>query len=285
MQSTEWLNRELYPFHTRTVPIDGYRMNAIDEGSGPVLLLVHGTPGWSFEFRRVIALLSNRYRCIAPDHLGFGLSDRGSTIDYTVQGHARRLKKFIDALQLNDIHLFVHDFGGPIGLSVAIDEPTRFRRITISNSWLWSLNDDPHFMRASKLIHSRIGRFLYERINISAKVLLKQGFADQRLLSPEIHRHYIKAQDRDARKGAYQFALSLFDEADWYDSLWRRRDRLSALPLTVLWGMKDPLLPHDRLLERWKRGFPDARIVVTANGSGHFPHEEEPDLVVRTLLD
>ena len=100
-------------------------MHYVDEGSGPPILFVHGTPTHSFEYRHLIAALSTRFRCIAPDHLGFGQSARPQSFAYTPEAHARSCSEFVDALDLEDITLVVHDFGGPIGLPLALEYGVR----------------------------------------------------------------------------------------------------------------------------------------------------------------
>ena len=95
-------------------------MHYVDEGQGPPLVFVHGTPDWSFVWRHLIKALSPRYRCIAPDNLGFGLSDKPRDASYAPPEQAANLRQLIEHLGLRDITLVLHDFGGPFGLSYAI---------------------------------------------------------------------------------------------------------------------------------------------------------------------
>ena len=105
-------------------------MHYVDEGSGPPILFVHGTPTNSYEYRHLIAALSKRFRCIAPDHLGFGESSRPQSFAYTPEAHARVLQEFVERLDLKDLTLVVHDFGGPIGLPLVVgSEELRVRSI------------------------------------------------------------------------------------------------------------------------------------------------------------
>src|SRR5258708_1321299 len=115
-QLPDWLDRTLYPFTPRRFEsVDGV-MRYVDEGRGSPTVLVHGTPSWSFEWRgRVIGLRAS-HRVLAPDHLGFGLSDKPAGAPYRPEDHARRLLAWFDQLDLRDVTLVVHDFGGPIGL-------------------------------------------------------------------------------------------------------------------------------------------------------------------------
>ena len=117
------LDKNEYPFTSYYFEINQQRMHYVDEGEGEVFLFVHGTPSWSFDFRKLIIDLSSTNRCIAIDHIGFGLSDKPKQYDYSTKNHANTLEKFILSKNLSNINLVVHDFGGPIGLSVAIKYP------------------------------------------------------------------------------------------------------------------------------------------------------------------
>src|SRR5262245_50024589 len=114
-----WLDRHAYPFASHSLSVPDGRMHYVDEGQGEPVLLVHGTPTWSFEFRNLIRRVSPFRRAIAPDHLGFGLSERPEAFEYTPEAHARALEAFVDRLGLSRFALVVHDFGGPIALPLA----------------------------------------------------------------------------------------------------------------------------------------------------------------------
>ena len=120
-----WLDRTAYPFEHRYLDVPAGRMHYIDEGSGDPVLFVHGTPSWSFEFRGLVRSLAPSRRCVAPDHLGFGLSSRPPTFPYTPEAHATTLDAFVDRLGLRSFTLVVHDFGGPIGLPSASADAMR----------------------------------------------------------------------------------------------------------------------------------------------------------------
>src|SRR3954453_13003473 len=110
----QWLDKKLFSFKSNYTEIDAYKIHYIDEGEGAIILFVHGTPEWSFGFRDLIKPLSRTYRCIAMDHLGFGLSDKPQHADYTVKEHANRVEKFISKLKFQGIHIVATDFGGSI---------------------------------------------------------------------------------------------------------------------------------------------------------------------------
>lgn len=129
-----------YPFKAGHHDIDGLRMSYVDEGPGdaPVALLLHGMPTWSYLYRSMIPpLLDAGYRCVAPDHVGFGRSDKVTDPGwYNIARHTVNLTSLIEALDLRDITVFVQDWGGPTGLAQVATMPERFSRLVIMNTWL-----------------------------------------------------------------------------------------------------------------------------------------------------
>lgn len=280
MESTD------YEFTPRRFDVADGRIHYVDEGTGPAVVLVHGTPTWSYLYRRLIRALSDGYRVVVPDHLGFGHSEKPQGADYRPAAHAANLASLLDHLGLEDIVLGVHDFGGPIGLSYAIERPENVRALVLFNTWLWSLEGTPA-ERASRLLGGRMGRFLYTRLNLSPRVLLKAAFGDRRRLTRQVHAHYLEPfASPDEREAPWVLARELMGSTDWYRSLWERRARIMDKPSLVLWGMKDPTFGPD-YLARWKSELTDARVVELER-AGHFVPEEAPDLVtreVRSFLD
>lgn len=277
-----WLDRAAYPFTSRWIEVDGARMHYVDEGQGPTLLLVHGTPTWSFLYRHLVARLAARHRVIAVDHLGFGLSDKPASAPYEPADHARRLGALLDALELTGVTLVVHDFGGPIGLATALARPDRIDRLVLFNTWMWPVDGDPAIARGARVAGSWIGRLLYRYLNVPVKALMPAAVGDRRILTPAIHRHYAAPLGSpDERMGAWACARALLGAGAWYESLWAQRGRLRGKPMLLLWGMKDPTF-GPTYLERWRREFPEAQVHTIAT-SGHFVPEEAPEDVGPTL--
>jgi haloalkane dehalogenase len=278
-----WVDRTAYPFTPRRLTLPEGTISYVDEGQGEVILFVHGTPTWSFEYRHLIRALSGRYRCIAPDQLGFGLSQRPADFDYRPESHARVLARFADRLGLDRFTLVVHDYGGAIGLPLALDRPERVRRLVVLNSWMWSFADDPKLARGARLLGGGFGRFLYRRANLSLRVLAPYAYGDRKKLTPAIHRQYLAAfPDADSRgRVLWALARGLLGSSAHFESLWQRREQLAQIPSLVLWGMRDRALPPP-LLDRWRQALPHARVVQLGD-SGHWPHEEEPEVVAREL--
>ena len=118
MVNHQWVNKQEYPFASKFLELEGIgRLHYIDEGNGEPIVMVHGNPTWSFLYCYLVKCLSASYRCVAIDHIGFGLSDKPKDWNYNPQGHAENLATLIYTLNLKNITLIVQDWGGPIGLS------------------------------------------------------------------------------------------------------------------------------------------------------------------------
>lgn len=278
-----WLDRGLYPFRHRFIEVEGHELHYIDEGAGSPVLFVHGTPSWSFEWRAQVSALSGSHRAIALDHLGFGLSNKPPEASYRPVDHARRLLEMVRSLELEDVTLVVHDFGGPIGLWVALEEPWRFRSIVAMNTWMWGAGDDPRVARISRFVASPIGRFLYLWLNASPRWLLPATFADRRRLSPIVHRHYTRPFGRRReRTGPWVLGCELNASDEFFESLWERREELPCEPAFV-WGMSDPAAGSAQLA-RFLEAWPDARVTEIED-AGHFPQEEAPERVTAAIAE
>ena len=247
------------------------------------MVLVHGTPTWSFEWRHVIRAFASTHRCIAPDHLGFGLSDRPTDAPYTPEWHADNFAAFIDRLEVEKLSLVVHDFGGPIALAWALRNPNRVARLVVVNTWMWSFRGDRSMELRGRIAGGAFGRMLYRWANFSLRVITPSAYGDRQRLTPAIHRQYLdRFPDRWSRGAVlWPLARALNGSADFYDSLWQQRERFTDVPALIVWGMKDTAFqPHQ--LERWKRTLPHASVVEIAD-AGHWPHEEAPDEVVAAI--
>lgn len=280
-----WVDRAEYPFAPRRVTVEGLGMSYLDEGQGPTVLMVHGTPSWSFLYRHLVRGLRDGFRCVVPDLPGFGLSDKPAGDAYRPEDQARRLTAFIDALGLKDFTLVVHDFGGPIGLATAEERPDRVRRLVIFNTWMWSLAQNHQVAWLGRALSGRMGRLLYERLGFSVNVLWRQAVRDARY-TPAVHAQYTAAlRDPAARHATWIYARELLRSSAWFDRVWRRRDRIARIPALLVWGMKDPAFAT--ALPRWRTVFSDAQVVEWPD-VGHAPQEvrgPESAALIRSFLE
>lgn len=283
----DWLDPTLYPFAPHYFYTDAGRMHYVDEGHGAPVVLLHGNPTWSFLYRRLIRDLSPTYRCVAPDYIGFGRSDKPQDAAYVPSAQAARVEALITHLGLQDITLVVHDWGGPIGLSYALRHPETVRRIVIANSWLWPLRDDAWVALFSRLTGSTLGRILITRYNAFARAVLPLAFADRSRLSASAFRHYVAPLAAPAdRTGSWAFPRALLGETAWLGTLWRRRAALDDLPMLIVWGLRDPAF-RVRHLQRWTDAFPHARVHSLPD-VGHYVPEEATaafNRFIRTFLE
>jgi pimeloyl-ACP methyl ester carboxylesterase len=267
-----------YPFPSHFYETEEGRLHYIDEGEGRTIVFVHGTPTWSYLYRHLIADLSADYRCIAVDHLGFGLSDKPADADLRPEAHAQRLANLLHALNITDATLVVHDFGGPIGLHWAQEHPERIGSLVLFNTWMWSLDYRKDIQRMSRLIDSWFGRMLYLRFNFSARYLVPYAWGPAAPLSKEIHAAYeAPFPHRDQRHGPWQMGRALRNSDPWFRKMWERRNEIAGIPVLLIWGEADRSFGIEELT-RWQDFFPDAELVLLPR-VGHFPQEEAPKQV------
>ena len=282
-----WLDRGEFPFATRSYHHADGRMHYVDEGQGPVLLFVHGTPDWSFGFRKLIKAFRATHRCVAIDHLGFGLSDKPALADCTVAAHARRLQDFIADLALKDITLVVTDFGGGIGLQHALEHPGNVKGIVLYNTWMWDLMPDKRFSRPTAIMNSAFGKWLYLRFGFSVNFMMPNGYGNKAMLSKAVHAHFKNAlPDAGSRAATFACVQEIKNAGPFWNAQWAKVDRLRPIPTLLCWGLKDRFFPPD-LLERWKQALPQA-TVQTFPEAGHFVHEEAHEELagaMRSFLD
>lgn len=277
-QNKSWLNRTEYPFKSNYLDLPMGRMHYVDEGKGIPIVFVHGNPGWSYEYRKSIKALSGTNRCIAADNIGFGLSDKPFDWNYLPENHAANFAQFIDNLRLEKFVLVVNDWGGPIGLSYAINNPDKIRHIVITNTWMWSAKNDPYYKKFSGFAGGPIGRFLIKNFNFFGRVIIKKCIVDKKHFDPAIFRHL---ETRKDRKGCWTFPKQIIASGDWLESLWQRKKNLDGIPKTLIWGMKD-IAFREQEFNVWDKELTN-KSVIKLNNTGHYPHEEAADIFIDEL--
>jgi haloalkane dehalogenase len=276
VEKLSWIDKEEYPFKPHYFATSAGNMHYVDEGEGKPVLFIHGNPTWSFQFRKVIRRLSKNCRCIAPDHIGFGLSDKPYNWSYLPVDHAKNCEALIESLALSDITIVVGDWGGPIGASYVINHPDKIINIVITNTWLWSVKHDWYYQLFSAFTGGPIGRFLIKKRNFFARDIMKAAFGDKKKLTDKIHNHYLMPlSDPYERKGTWIFPKQIIGSSDWLGSLWSAAGVMSSRKMAIAWGMKDVAF-REKELNTWIARFPDA-AVVRFNDAGHFVAEEKPD--------
>ncbi|WP_426731849.1 alpha/beta fold hydrolase [Myxococcus faecalis] len=277
MQVPAWVDREAFPFSVREVA----GLSVVDAGQGPPIVFVHGTPTWSFEWRALIRAFSATHRCIAVDHLGFGLSPRPPDADYSPQAHARRFAALIEALNLPRFTLVAHDFGGPISLDFALSHPERLERVVLINTIAWPFVDEPSLARAARMAGGGLFRWLYRNLNLSF-IIAKSAWGKGPRPAKVWNQYTSAFPDPDSRERVlWALAKSLGASTPFFQSLWERRERFAKTPIHFIWGLRDAAFPPV-VLERFRKAWPHA-TVDTLPDAGHWPHEEAPEACIDFL--
>ncbi len=270
----DWVSPELFPYESRFLDLDGCRLHYIDEGRGPVLLLLHGNPTWSFLYRHLVARLRHRFRCVALDYPGFGLSSTPPDYGFTPAEHATVVERFVAELGLDSFTPVVHDWGGPIGLAVASRHPERVRALVIANTFAWPVDGDRHLQWFSRLMGGAVGRLAIRRVNAFVNVALPAG-TRRRLSRPEMAHYRGPFPTPDARMPMHVFPREIVASREFLAEVEAGLARLAHLPALIAWGGRDFAF-RDTERGRLEAAFPRHHSVVF-EGAGHYLQEDVPE--------
>lgn len=280
------VSQDQYPFSDHWFERDDAAIHYVDEGSGTPVLMLHGNPTWSYLYRHVIKELVGTCRCIAPDYPGFGFSEHPPGYGYTPQEHAAWVTALIDHLRLDGFILVVQDWGGPIGLSVAVDRPESVAGMVILNTWCWP--PDWHLWSFSCVMGGPLGKLLHLNRNFFARRMVPWGIARNDRKTPEVFKAYTDPfPTPQSRMGTYVFPRAIRKSATWLGSVEMKLPCLRGKPVEMVWAMKDPAFGKERYIQRWQGYFPDAAVDRVEDAS-HYLQEDCPDRVaaaVKRLLE
>ncbi len=274
---------DLFPFRSRWFDSSVGPIHHIDEGEGRPLLLLHGNPDWSFLYRKMVPGLTDRFRCIAPDYPGFGLSAHPDGYGYTPAEHAVVVGELVDHLGLDDMVVMGQDWGGPIGMDVASRRHGRVGGLVMGNTWYWPANS---------AMMSGFSRFMSTGF-MQRQFLEKNAFVDQLMrgalrtrLSENEWRHYREVVPTpESRKGIAEFPIQIRASGPWLADVEARvRATLTGKPTLLIFGRQDPGLGARAIIDRWRLDFPDAayRELPTA---GHYIQEDAPEAIVQGIRE
>ncbi|MCI0717657.1 MAG: alpha/beta fold hydrolase [Acidobacteria bacterium] len=278
-----WVSEEAFPFTSRWLQVDGANLHFVDEGEGPVLLMVPGSPLWSFMYREPIKALRKEFRCIAVDLPGLGLSEAPMERGKAFSRNADWLHGFVQALDLRDFTLVVHATAGPSALEMATRIGDRIRRLVISNTFAWPLDEYPMMSRFVKIVSSRAFGFVNVRFNLLPRILTRFGRQTGRFSVTEKAAVGGPFRKHEARLHLQNLLLGLRAERDLFRSLEGRLSVFRSTPTLFLYGAHDNGYKAG-FLERWQRLLPNCRAVVLPN-SNHFPLEDEPQAFTAALQE
>jgi haloalkane dehalogenase len=251
----------------------GLRMHYLDEGDGDPILLLHGEPTWSYLYRKMIPTLARRHRVLVPDYIGFGRSDKVTDIGwYSYDRHVESITRFVHALDLTDITVVVQDWGGPIGLRVATENPDRFARLVILNTGVTT--PGPHWPTPA---------FMQWRNFAAANPDLPVGFIIQSSTVTDLSDDVIAAYEApwpnaESKAGVAAFPL-LVPLAEGDPGVPQMKEVLEALkqwgkPALVAFSDSDPIFSQEAG-RRMAARIPGARDFVPISGASHFLQEDK----------
>lgn len=283
--AADW--RSLYPFESRWLSLDGLRYHYVDEGRGDVLLLVHGNPTWSFYWRNLIAGLGSRYRVIAVDHIGCGLSDKPAAYPYRLAQHITNLRRLVETLGLERVTLLAHDWGGAIGLGAATECPERFARFVMFNTAAFRSREIPWRIALCRV--PGLGRLAVQGLNGFARAALTMAVCHHARMTPAVQAGLLAPYDSWAhRQAIYRFVedIPLEPRHPSYERLWeieRQLPKLAGRPWAFVWGMRDWCFTP-RFLDRFLEFIPAAEVHRLAD-AGHYVVEDAHERIVPLVAE
>ena len=270
-----------YAFEPRYLEQDGLRMHYVEEGAGDPVVLLHGEPTWAFLYRTMIPPLAGVARVVAPDYFGFGRSDKPTDIeDYSYDFHYRSIEHFADALDLRDSTVVVQDWGGPIGLRLAVEHPDRVARLVILNTGIGAGRaPSDEWLRFREFVR-RVGTDLVpgQLIRISAVTELADAVVDA---------YNAPFPTPESKAGVLAFPELVPTEVD-HPSAAKMMEVRAALeqwekPALVLFSDSDPIF-STVAAEHMASRIPGAGPAEIVTGAGHFLQEEKGDEIAERVV-
>lgn len=281
-----------YPFASNYLDLDGLRYHYLDEGNGPPVLMVHGNPSWSFYYRNLVQSLRKGHRCIVPDHIGCGLSDKpgDDRYDYTLSRRVEDLDRLISHLDLQEkITLVVHDWGGMIGMAWAVRNPERIARIVVLNTAAFPLPEAKPFPLALRICRDTfIGTLLVRGLNAFARGAALVG-CKRNPMTPELRHLYVLPYDSwQNRIATLRFVqdipLAPGDRGhDMVTAVAEGIAQFRTVPMMIIWGELDFVFDRHFLVE-WQKRFPEAEVHSFPD-CGHYILEDAKEKVIPLIAE
>ncbi len=286
MERPDWFDNDLYPFDSHWQDVNGSKVHYLDEGEGPVLLMLHGNPTWSFLYRRMVPYLSDHFRCIALDYPGFGLSTAPEEYGFTPAEHAEVVSGFVDALGVDEFSLVMQDWGGPIGFQVALDRPDSVKALILGNTWAWPRTDTATQRFSSALGEGRSGEFLVDRANVFINVFLKRGMRRRSVTGAEMRMWRGPFLEKETRLAVRVMPRELSGSADWLADIEERLGEIADKPALLFWADQDPMFRGSEK-RKWESILTNRRTYILRH-AGHFWQDDagpEASLMIRYWWD
>lgn len=263
-----------YPFQPRFMEIEGHQLAYLDQGQGVPVVMVHGNPSWSYLYRNLVSHLQGRYRCIVPDHLGCGFSDKPQDYPYQLHNHLENLEVLLDRLAIERCVLVVHDWGGAIGLGWAGRHPQRVAGVVVLNTAAFRANRMP--LRIAVCRWPVVGEFLVRGLNGFAGAAT--FMAVNKRMQPEVARGFLAPYDSwRNRVAVHRFVQDIPmnpEHPSWATlvAVEQGLEHLQDVPMLLCWGCRDFCF-NDWFYHQWLRRFPRAEARYFKD-AGHYVLED-----------
>lgn len=270
-----------YPFSAHFLDVKSEKLHYVDEGQGEVILMLHGNPTWSFFYRNLAKHFSKNFRVVVPDHIGCGLSTKPQDYEYTLQNHIDNTIALVKKLDLKDITLVVHDWGGAIGMGVATAHPELIKKMVVMNTAAFRSLEIP--MRIN-ILRNPVGEWFIRTFNGFAGPATTMAVTKK--LSPIVKKGFVLPYDSfESRIATAKFVrdIPMSDVHPTYKTLSGIEDKLKNLkvPVLLLWGEQDFCFTMN-FQKRWLDFFPNAKV-KTYPDAGHYLVEDKTSDVIAEI--
>ncbi len=277
-----------WPYQPRFFEHEGVRLHYVDEGGGEPIVMLHGNPTWGYLYRNFIPTLSESNRCVVPDHMGFGKSDKPLDRPYTLARHIENFSALMLDLDLRDVTLVMQDWGGPIGLGFGVEHPERIKRLVILNTWAFRIPEGSPLAPLLELFRQpHVGEAMVQGLNLFVEGFLPAGIYHKERLEQFMPAYRAPFPDWNSRIGTLAFPrdIPVGDEHPSTATMGQIQDNLGKLnvPTTIIWALQDPAIPPP-LIDAWKGVYPHAEEHRIETAS-HFLQEDEPEQIVSLIQD
>ena len=280
-----------YPFASHYLDRRGIKLHYVDEGTGDPVVMLHGNPTWSYYYRNLVTALRDRFRCIVPDHIGCGLSDKPQPprYDYSLDSRVADLTALLDHLGVREnVTLVMHDWGGMIGMAWAARHVDAVKRLVILNTAAFPMPAAKRFpFRLWLGRNTRLGAWLIRSRNLFARHAANVA-VKRRPLPSDVREWYLKPYDSwENRVAVLKFVHTIpLQPTDPGFAIVAETaaalPKFANTPALVCWGMKDFVFSHE-FLEEWERRLPHAEV-HRFDDCGHYILEDAADEVI-PLID
>jgi len=264
----------LYPFAPQNITLQGHNLSYVDQGQGKVIVMLHGNPTWSFYYRNLVKLLQKNYRIIVPDHMGCGLSDKPQDYPYILKTHIDNLEGLLTQCKVEKFSLVVHDWGGAIGMGLAVRHPERLESVVVLNTAAFRSPRIPLLINMCRI--PVLGDIIVRGFNGFARAALSMAVVHR--MAPDVARTYLKPYDSWAHRVAllrFVQDIPLSPRDGSWQTLVNIENKLVQLlntPMLILWGGRDFCF-NEEFYKEWLQRFPEAEKHFFPN-AGHYVLED-----------